>query len=717
MRRLLPLVLVLPAVLRGQATPLPPPQVGADGKPVVKKPAAAPVRATAPKEPVYPPLRPLEAPKIVTSQLPNGIKLSLVEDHELPLVQGYALAQAGSVFDPAGKEGLAQLTAELLRTGGTREKTAEAWDRELRRLGARVDVTFSDTVSGLAFTAPREQADGVLLAVRAMLSEPAFRLERLEVAKSIRRGGFLGSKEDARDAALQLFTQAVYGADSPYGREPSDASVSGLEPADVAAFYRHYYVPANVTLAIEGDFDPAAMQTAIGSALGAWHAQPGAPAVLPKAQAAAPGVYLGPAKNLTRVRFAVGQMGGELRDADAAAWQVLATVLGGTRRSRLLEQVHSPVPLDSLEIGADWVPKFDHPGLFVIQGFCAEPAFGAVLDGIQKEIARLRTNPPGDEEVRIARDAALARLVLALDTKAKRLGEEAASRMAGYPAGYVVRYQAALAAVTRADVERLAKTLDPARFTIAAIGDTEQLALQLQPLGRTVTRVMPPPAKAQPRTVTPDAAALERGRQLMARAQEASGGAEKVAALKDATRVAAFDMGPLAGGVQQVLTERWLAPNQFREDPAGMQYSVFTNGETGWAGDGVRSNGLGGPMLEQVRGELFKWYPRLLLGEAVPGRTIFAVTDGAVEIREGRQSQQVVFDAAGLPSEILHDTTGNDGLPITIEEVLEDFRLVGGVKMPFRVRILHNGQPAGVVTVRDLKVNSGLTVEDLMKRK
>jgi hypothetical protein len=48
--------------------------------------------------------------------------------------------------------------------------------------------------------------------------------------------------------------------------------------------------------------------------------------------------------------------------------------------------------------------------------------------------------------------------------------------------------------------------------------------------------------------------------------------------------------------------------------------------------------------------------------------------------------------------------------------VLEDFRVVSGIKMPFRARILHNGQQVTVVTVQELKVNSGLKIEDMIKR-
>jgi hypothetical protein len=87
-----------------------------------------------------------------------------------------------------------------------------------------------------------------------------------------------------------------------------------------------------------------------------------------------------------------------------------------------------------------------------------------------------------------------------------------------------------------------------------------------------------------------------------------------------------------------------------------------------------------------------------------------------VEIREGAQSARLVFDRNGLPAEILYETSSVSGMPVVVEEVLEDFRPVSGVKMPFRVRVLHNGRQTSLVSVQELKVNSGLKIEDMTKR-
>jgi zinc protease len=706
------LAVVLSARLQGQAMPLPPSRTEAGGK----RPAVPAARAAAPKEPGYPPLHPVEAPRLEKSQLPNGLKLYLVEDHELPVVEGLVAVRAGNVFDPADRPGLAFLTINLLRGGGTRGKPAGEWDEALDRLGARLDVVSSETTSGFSFTAPRESAGDVLKALRAMLVEPAFRLEKLEVAKALRRAFLMRRDESSNEAVLRHFQSAIHRPGAAYGRQETEAAIAQVQRSDITQFHSRYYVPANTVLAIQGDFDAAAMKASIEQLFGGWTVEQSSDAGIPKAEAAPPAAFAVKARNLLRVRFMLGRMLAGVPERDSAAWEVLVMVVGGMRRSRLAEHAKSPVPGDTVEIGADWMPKPGQAGLLTIGASCAEPAFSAILETIRSEIKRLAASPVTEEEVRWAKDAVLARLAGGADTRLKRLSAALATEWEGSAAGSLPQRQAAIAAVTRADLDRLARTLDPARFTIVAIGDAEDLQRRLQAFGRQATILEAAPApKEKPEAVAPEPEAAERGRRLMARAQEASGGAARVAELNDAVRTALFENAAAAGGGRQVRTESWLMPGYFREEAAG-GYTVYTNGAGGFVTDGIRSNPLGGALMEQVHAELFRFYPRLLRGGSVPGRTLFWVDGDAVEFREGKRSARLVFDDSGLPSEILYETTSTNGLPIAVEEVLEDFRAVGGLKMPFRIRILHNGQPAAVVTVQELKVNSGLKIEDIAKR-
>ncbi|MEN6607184.1 MAG: insulinase family protein, partial [Bryobacteraceae bacterium] len=71
----------------------------------------------------YPPLKQVRIPEVATYTLRNGMKLYLVENHELPLISGFALVRTGNLFDPKDRIGLADVTGTVMRTGGTKDKT------------------------------------------------------------------------------------------------------------------------------------------------------------------------------------------------------------------------------------------------------------------------------------------------------------------------------------------------------------------------------------------------------------------------------------------------------------------------------------------------------------------------------------------------------------------------------------------------------------------
>ncbi len=73
----------------------------------------------------YPPLKQVKIPEPVEFTLSNGMRIFLLEDHELPVIQGLALVRTGNLFDPPDKRGLADITADVLRTGGTKAKTGD----------------------------------------------------------------------------------------------------------------------------------------------------------------------------------------------------------------------------------------------------------------------------------------------------------------------------------------------------------------------------------------------------------------------------------------------------------------------------------------------------------------------------------------------------------------------------------------------------------------
>ena len=119
-----------------------------------------------------------------------------------------------------------------------------------------------------------------------------------------------------------------------------------------------------------------------------------------------------------------------------------------------------------------------------------------------------------------------------------------------------------------------------------------------------------------------------------------------------------------------------------------------------------------------MQGDLFRLYFRLLLSDALEGRTVNAIDQQTVEISTpaGEAAQLTVDPATGLPVRVRYDAVHVAGAPVSVEESWSYFRDVGGVKIPFKTALARNGQKYADVTMTDCKINSGLKIEELQKR-
>src|SRR5215469_10671616 len=100
----------------------------------------------------YPPLKQVKVPEPMEFTLSNGMRVFLLEDHELPLVQGLALIHTGNLFDPADKRGLSQIMADVLRSGGTKSKTGDQIDEQLEDIAGSVESGMDETSASMSFS-------------------------------------------------------------------------------------------------------------------------------------------------------------------------------------------------------------------------------------------------------------------------------------------------------------------------------------------------------------------------------------------------------------------------------------------------------------------------------------------------------------------------------------------------------------------------------------
>jgi zinc protease len=699
-------------------------------RPAGRGPVAAAVAPAipGPKDLKYPALRALEAPGFVTTTLSNGLKISLLEDRELPVVSGVALVHTGNLLDPPAKIGLAALAGAVLRTGGTAAKTPEQVDNLLDEVAASFESVMDDSYCRITFGAAKENAPAVLDLFKEVLTQPAFRQDKIDQARSRLRAAISQRNDDPAAIARRELMGVIHGKDSPYGWLQQYSTIDRVSRDDVRAFYRRYFFPANVTVALWGDFDAAGMKQTLEKVLGSWNPPAQAVPEFPKVRGVpAPGVYLAEKSELNDSYFAIGLPGGRADDKDLAPLEVLAAVLGGAPggrgTGRLSAQARAKTGAPH-EIHAVWAPGFDHPGLFEIEGSTRGIGTVDVLKVMQSEIERIRTAEISEEELQTARDELISGLVFGLDTRGKLVARQLTQDFYGYPKDYLAQFQAALRGVTRQDVLRVAKQyIVPANLVTVVVANPQMLGEPLDRLGVAVNKLDISILASQPDAAPSTDASLAEGKQLLQKAQAAAGGAEKLAAVKDFIQVTTYQVEssvPNIGGAKLTETDRWIAPTFFRQDtnlPAG-HVAAYTEGRIGWISTPKGWGTLTGSQQKQVLGDLFRSWFRLLLSDRIEGRTVNAVDATSVEITDSTGEQcKVEFDSTtGLPRRVTYDTPQAVGPPIYTEDVYEEYGEFEGLKLPSKIVINQGGRKFADTSVTDFKLNSGLKVMDLARR-
>jgi zinc protease len=686
------------------------PQAGNAQQPAATAPQ--PPRIPSYKELKYPPLPQVKIPEPVEATLSNGMRVFLLEDHELPLVSGLAMVHTGNLFDPADKRGLSEVMAEVMRSGGTKSKTGDQLDEELENVAASVEAGMDETSASVSFSALKESQDLVLSVFKDVLTNPEFRQDKIDLSLQQLRSSIARRNDDAAGIPDRELASILYGRDTPYGWQTEYADLARIKRDDLIAFYRRYYFPKNIMLAVYGDFKSAEMKDKLEKLFANWTVQQAAVPAFPSVTAKpAPGVYLAEKDDVTQTFFSMGELGGTLRDPDYAALEVAAHILGQGFSSRLVTEIRTRLGY-AYSVASVWSANYNHPGTFRIVGSTKSMTTVETVQAVQKELERIRTAEVTEQELKEAKDGVLNGFVFNFDSPAKTLNRLLRYEYFGYPHDFLLQYQKAIAAVTRGDVLRVAKQhFLPENLAIVAVGNPKDFGKPLSTLGKvnTIDLTIPQPKQESAPT---DAASQTRGKAMLQRAAQAMGGADKLAAIKDSTQTLELSLDPSAGGLKMKQTNRYVAPSTFRQEqdivPLG-KIVAFTDGKTGWMATPQGVQNMNGEILKQAQGELFRQ-----LGSIVLSPDANAVSENAAQISgpDGQVATLEFDSATGLPSSVKY----RQG-PADVVEAYTDWRDAGGgIKMPFKLTLLQDGRKLGDATVSGYQFNTGLKADDLSKK-
>jgi len=427
------------------------------------------------RPPVLGPPPKVSLPPIVTRQLPNGLRLMVVEHHELPVADFILLVGSGGTADPAGKMGVANLTAAMLREGTTTRKSLKIAD-QIAFLGVRLNAGSSWESSMLSLHTPTAQLDSALALFADVALRPSFPANEFDRLKKTRLTELLQLKDQGPAIANIAYPAIVYGSSHPYGARllGTEGSVAGLSVADLQSYYGSNFRPNNSTLIVVGDVTPAQIEQKVNRFFGGWQRGDVTPVKYtdpPKAGTTT--VYLIDKPGAAQSSFRIATVGVPRSTRDYFALTVMNTILGGSFTSRLNNNLRET---KGYTYGAR--SQFDMrraAGPFIASAEIVAAKTDSALIEFMKELTAIRQSVPPEELSKAKRYLQL-QLPSDFETTQQIAGALVPVAMYGLPLDYYNNYVQNIEAITPADVERVARQyVNPGSLAVVIVGDRKSI--------------------------------------------------------------------------------------------------------------------------------------------------------------------------------------------------------------------------------------------------
>lgn len=416
--------------------------------------------------------------------LANGLRLVFVGYHKLPLVHIHVMVKRGSAWDPSGKEGLADLTAEMI-TLGTTTRDSQQIAREMEQIGGRYSASAGQDASYLEVVGISDTFTTLMDITADILLHPSFPDQELRQAKERRIARLIQQRDEAEVIADELICQRLFAgtpyAHPPYGTIPSLSSLAGGDPL---AFYSRNYHPGEVVILIIGDLPPEVVKENIEMQFVDWQTAGGGDE--PPLEPSSPNgkrVILVDRPDLSQSQIRMGLVGIRRQDPNYIPFKVMNYIFGGGGFAcRLMQRlraekgytygiasrfqagrVRGPFVISTFTPTATTLPLIEEV-IKVMEGFVAEGA-------TTKELTEAKRFLVGSFPLRLETPPQVARELLHLE-------------LYDIPFDYLTGYRQMVEGVTLEQVNSLAATyLSPEALNLVVVGRGEELEKDLRNWG------------------------------------------------------------------------------------------------------------------------------------------------------------------------------------------------------------------------------------------
>lgn len=465
----------------------------------------------------FPELNEFNQPNVETFTADNGIKFYLIEDKELPLIDVNVNVRTGGVLVPNNKTGLASLTGQVMRSGGTTNIAADSLNELLENNAANVSTYIGFTQGGASMNVLKEDFDELLPVFIDLLQNPAFPEDKVELAKTQTKSGISRRNDNAGPIAGREFDKLIYGEDSKYGRITQYETINNISREDMAEFHKQHFTGQNMMVGVVGDFDTDDMKEKLQQAFGEISAGEATNLAFPEVDYNYTNtINLADKPDVNQSTVLMGHIGGMRDNPDYAKVQVMNNVLSGGFSGRLFQKVRTDLGLAYSVGGSYGMGSTFYPGQFTVQVQTKTGTTAEAIDAILKEVERLQNEPVTKEELQDTKDQFLNSLVFRNTSYEQILSRRMSDDYRGMEEDSFEKFIEGIKNTTVEDVQDMAqKYLHPDDMEILVVGNKAELGDQLQKYGdvnELDISIPQPGADEEKKMVEGDA---EKGRELL----------------------------------------------------------------------------------------------------------------------------------------------------------------------------------------------------------
>ncbi len=406
----------------------------------------------------------------VREKLPNDLVWLFSQQSELPLVTLQLLIKAGTLVEPQGKEGLANLTASLLLSG-TKSRSATQIARELDFMGAHLSAAGGDDFASVSLTCLKKDLARALDLFKDVLLNPAFAPEELKRKVTQIKAALESEQDEPMVVAARAFASKLYGP-FPYGH-PVRGTPQGLTAItrnDLMDFHRRYYRPNNGVLSLAGDLTREEARQWVSKIFGGWAAAPIPPLKLPAIPPLNQRETVVIDKDISQANIILGSLGITRQNPDFYAFQVMNYILGGGGfASRLLDDIRVNRGL-AYSVSSSFSPGLE-PGPFTVSLETKNASAGEAINQVVEQIRLIMTKAVTEQELKDAKSYLIGSFPRKMDSLSKRAWLLGYVEVYGLGLDYPWRYPELIQHLTPAAIQKIAeKYLHPDKYLLVVVG-------------------------------------------------------------------------------------------------------------------------------------------------------------------------------------------------------------------------------------------------------